>query len=69
MPRRITLFSLVVLDYYEAKAFFLSISFTCREDTPLSSGKRWLRVAPKDGETEILLAKAKGNRQVEVIGN
>ena len=40
MPSRIALFSLLVPDYDDALAFFLSIGFECREDTDLGNGKR-----------------------------
>lgn len=68
MPHRIALFSLLVPDYDEALTFFLGIGFECREDTDLGNGKRWIRVAPSAGETEILLALAVGDRQTAAIG-
>lgn len=68
MPNRIALFSLLVPDYDEALAFFLKIGFVCREDTDLGGDKRWVRIAPPSGETEILLARAVGERQVAAIG-
>lgn len=68
MPSRIALFSLLVPDYDAALAFFLSIGFECREDTDLGHGKRWVRIAPKGAETEILLARAVGEGQEAAIG-
>ncbi|MCB6179641.1 VOC family protein [Rhodobacter sp. Har01] len=68
MANRIALFSLLVPDYDEALAFFLRIGFECREDTDLGNGKRWVRIAPRGGETEILLARAVGSRQSAAIG-
>jgi predicted enzyme related to lactoylglutathione lyase len=68
MPKQIALFSLLVPDYDEALAFFLRIGFECREDTDLGQGKRWVRIAPIGAETEILLARADGDRQTEAIG-
>lgn len=68
MPNRIALFSLLVPDYDEALAFFTNIGFECREDTDLGGGKRWVRIAPAGGETEILLARAVGARQSSAIG-
>ena len=67
-PTRIALFSLLVPDYDEALAFFLGLGFTCREDTDLGNGKRWVRIAPPNAETEILLARAVGDQQA-AIGN
>jgi predicted enzyme related to lactoylglutathione lyase len=68
MPNRIALFSLLVPDYDEALAFFLRIGFECREDTDLGNGKRWVRIAPCGAETELLLARAVGDRQIAAIG-
>lgn len=68
MPNRLALFAILVPDYDEALDFFLRVGFECREDTDLGNGKRWVRIAPRGGETEILLARAVGERQVEAIG-
>lgn len=68
MPNRIALFSLLVPDYDEALAFFLRIGFECREDSDLGGGKRWVRIAPRGGETELVLARAVGDRQTAAIG-
>ncbi len=68
MPCRLALFSLLVPDYDEALAFFDKIGFECREDTDLGNGKRWVRIAPPEGETEMLLARAVGERQQAAIG-
>lgn len=68
MPNRIALFSLLVPEYDEALTFFLSIGFECREDTDLGNGKRWVRIAPRGGETEILLARTVGDHQRATIG-
>jgi len=68
MPTHIALVSLLVPDYDEALAFFLTLGFTCLEDTDLGGGKRWVRMAPPGAETEILLARAVGERQEAAIG-
>ncbi|MBT9382288.1 VOC family protein [Pseudooceanicola sp. CBS1P-1] len=68
MPHRVALFSLLVPDYDAALSFFLAIGFECREDTDLGDGKRWVRIAPPHAETEILLARARGERQEAAIG-
>lgn len=39
------------------------------EDTPLSATKRWVRVAPKNAQVSLLLAKAEGETQAERIGD
>lgn len=68
MLNRIALISLLVPDYDDALRFFLGIGFDCREDTDLGDGKRWVRVAPPDGNTDILLARATDPRQRAAIG-
>ena len=68
MPARIAQFSLLVDDYDTALAFFTAIGFDCREDTDLGGGKRWLRIGLPGAETEILLARAVGDRQISAIG-
>ena len=68
MPRRLAHLSLLVPDYDEALAFFLGIGFECREDTDLGGGKRWVRIAPREGDSEILLARAVGDQQQAAIG-
>ena len=68
MPKRIALFSLLVPDYDEALEFFGRIGFECRKDTDLGGGKRWVRIAPPGAETDILLARAVGDRQSATIG-
>jgi predicted enzyme related to lactoylglutathione lyase len=68
--KRIASFALVVPDYGAALAFFVGgLGFDLREDTDLGGGKRWVRIAPKGAETEILLARAVGERQEAAIGN
>jgi len=68
MPRQIALFSLLVPDYDEAIAFFTAIGFEVKEDTDLGDAKRWVRVAPPNAETDILLARASNDRQNRAIG-
>ena len=68
MPSRLACISLLVPDYDDALAFFRGIGFECREDTDLGNGKRWVRVAPDGGGSEILLARAATDRQVAAIG-
>ncbi|WP_108503063.1 VOC family protein [Paracoccus indicus] len=68
MPARIAHFSLLVPDYDAALDFFCRIGFECREDTDLGNGKRWVRIAPPGAETEILLARATGDRQSGSVG-
>ena len=60
--------ALLVPDYDDALDFFLGIGFVCREDTDLGDGKRWIRIAPPSGVTEILLARAVTDRQLAAVG-
>lgn len=69
MPKRLALFSLLVPDYDEALEFFTSIGFDRLEDTDLGDGKRWVRIAPPEAETAILLARASDDRQRNAIGD
>lgn len=69
MPKRLAHIALLVPDYDEALAFFDAIGFERREDTDLGDGKRWVRVAPRAGDTEILLARAVGDRQEAAVGD
>ncbi|MEL7151822.1 MAG: VOC family protein [Pseudomonadota bacterium] len=68
MPKRIAQFSLLVPDYDPAITFFTAIGFSLVEDTDLGGGKRWVRIALPGAGTEILLARAVGERQVAAIG-
>ena len=58
-----------VPDYQEAIDYFVgTLGFTLIEDTKLSEEKRWVLVSPGSG-TCLLLAKAKGERQIATIEN
>ncbi|MCG6883569.1 MAG: VOC family protein [Silicimonas sp.] len=68
MPVRLAQFALLVPDYDEGIAFFSAIGFQCNEDTDLGNGKRWVRMGLPGAGTEILLARAVGERQQSAIG-
>lgn len=60
----------VVREYDEAIEFFTQkLKFKLVEDTMLSDKKRWVLVAPQNGETALLLAKADSPEQEKHIGN
>lgn len=62
--------TLLVRDYDEAIAFYVgALGFDLLEDTTLGADKRWVRVAPKDGDVALLLAKASTPEQVARIGD
>ncbi|WP_342075416.1 VOC family protein [Yoonia sp. SS1-5] len=68
MIKHIAHFAILIPDYDAALRFFTSIGFECLEDTQLEEGKRWVRVAPKGSQTEILLAKAATKNQLQTVG-
>lgn len=63
--------ALVVRDYDEAISFYVDkLKFELLEDTPLSKQKRWVRIKPRgNGQSGLLLAKAKNENQAAFIGN
>jgi catechol 2,3-dioxygenase-like lactoylglutathione lyase family enzyme len=64
--------ALVVREYDEAIAFYTQkLGFELVEDTPLplEGAKRWVRVRPPGGVTELLLARAATPEQATRIGN
>lgn len=62
--------TLLVPDYDAGIAFYVDkLGFALLENTQLSPTKRWVRVAPKGGQTALLLAKADGAAQSDAIGN
>lgn len=65
--------ALVVREYDPAIAFFVNaLGFELVEDVPSLTNdgrpKRWVVVRPPGGVTGILLARADGDRQAEVVG-
>jgi catechol 2,3-dioxygenase-like lactoylglutathione lyase family enzyme len=71
MQQSIAHIALVVEDYDAAIQFYTEVlGFDLLEDTPLSTTKRWVRVAPKGSTgTQLLLAKAANDEQKTRIGN
>lgn len=71
MTRSIAFVTFVVRDYDEAVAFFTgALRFMLLEDTPLSDGKRWVRVAPAHNNgAALLLAKAATPEQLSRVGD
>ncbi|MCE3282074.1 MAG: hypothetical protein K0Q66_811 [Chitinophagaceae bacterium] len=71
MNQHIVHIAVVVNDYDEAIEFYTQkLGFQLIEDTPLSSTKRWVLVAPRGAsECHLLLAKAVGDEQRSRIGN
>jgi catechol 2,3-dioxygenase-like lactoylglutathione lyase family enzyme len=62
--------SLLVADYDAAIAWFTrSLGFVLVEDTDMGGGKRWVKVAPRGGQTALILAKASTPDQIARIGN
>jgi len=70
MPSRLGAVAFLVRDYDEAITWFTgALGFDLIEDTPLGPGKRWVLVAPRGGETPLLLAKADGAAQAARVGD
>lgn len=71
MNQSIAHIALVVADYDEAIRFYTEkLGFELIEDTPQSETKRWVLVAPKNGEgCNLLLTQAVGEEQKSRIGN
>lgn len=68
--RQISLVTLIVPDYEAGLDFYVrKLGFVLLEDADLGGGKRWVRVAPKGGETALLLAKAANSAQKTAIGS
>jgi catechol 2,3-dioxygenase-like lactoylglutathione lyase family enzyme len=69
------LVSVIVEDYDEAIDFFTrALGFELAEDSPATTTvggrpKRWVVVRPPGTQTGILLARADGPRQRDVVGN
>ena len=69
---RLALVTVVVRDYDEAIAFWVDgLGFELVEDTPLSSDKRWVVVAPRGGGhgSGLLLARAANDAQRARVGD
>ncbi|HEV3057089.1 MAG TPA: VOC family protein [Vicinamibacterales bacterium] len=67
------LVALVVRDYDAAIRFFVDVlQFDLVEDTPSLTNdgrpKRWVVVRPPGGQTGVLLARADGDRQADIVG-
>ena len=70
MKQSIAHIALVVADYDEAIKFYTEkLDFVLIEDTPQSETKRWVLVAPKNSECQLLLAKVASEEQSSRIGN
>ena len=71
MPQNLALVTVVVRDYDEAIAYYTQcLGFQLIEDTPLSDGKRWVRVAPLASRgTGLLLARAATPAQAARVGD
>jgi catechol 2,3-dioxygenase-like lactoylglutathione lyase family enzyme len=68
MAMRLARVSILVPDYDAGIAFFGGVGFELHEDRELGGGKRWVTMGTPGASTEILLAKAVGDRQQAMIG-
>jgi catechol 2,3-dioxygenase-like lactoylglutathione lyase family enzyme len=69
--RRVATVALVVANYDEAIAWYSErLGFLLLEDVDLGGGKRWVTVAPANGQgARLLLAEASDAAQRQSIGN
>lgn len=68
--QQIASIALLVADYDEAIAFYTQkLGFSLLEDTPLGGDKRWVRVAPGNAGTALLLARASTPAQLQQVGD
>ncbi|MBZ9742367.1 MULTISPECIES: VOC family protein [unclassified Mesorhizobium] len=69
--RRVATVALVVADYDDAISWYVGrLGFALLEDVDLGGGKRWVTVAPANGQgARLLLAEASDETQRQSIGN
>ncbi|CAH2403329.1 VOC family protein [Mesorhizobium escarrei] len=69
--RRIATVALVVANYDEAICWYVDrLGFLLTEDVDLGGGKRWVTVAPANGQgARLLLAEAADDAQKNSVGN
>ncbi|TIO09677.1 VOC family protein [Mesorhizobium sp.] len=69
--RRVATVAVVVTDYDEAISWYVGkLGFVLTEDVDLGGGKRWVTVAPANGQgARLLLAEAADAVQESRIGN
>ncbi|PAQ05737.1 VOC family protein [Mesorhizobium temperatum] len=69
--RRVATVALVVANYDEAISWYVDrLGFSLIEDADLGGGKRWVTVAPANGQgARLLLAEAADDAQRDSIGN
>ncbi|RWI28311.1 VOC family protein [Mesorhizobium sp.] len=69
--RRLVTVALVVANYDEAIDWYVDrLGFLLTEDVDLGGGKRWVTVAPANGQgARLLLAEAADDAQRDSIGN
>lgn len=69
--RSIATVALVVENYDEAIAWYVErLGFVLTDDVDLGGGKRWVTVAPANGQgARLLLAEASGEMQASRIGD
>ena len=67
MSQHLALIALLVPEYDEGIAFFTEVlGFDLLEDSDQGGGKRWVRVAPRGGQTAFLLARAVGAQRAAI---
>ncbi len=71
VQQQIANIALVVENYDDAIAFYTQkLQFTLVEDTDLGGGKRWVLISPPNSNgTNLLLAQASNDQQLQAVGN
>lgn len=70
MKRQLALTTFLARDYDDAIAWFTdALGFKVRQDKDMGGGKRWVEVAPSDGGSGLLIAKAANAQQDAAVGN
>jgi len=69
--RKVATVSLLVTDYDEAIAWYRAkLRFVVCADSDLGEGRRWVTMAPDPpGGVQVLLAKAKNQKELAQVGN
>ncbi|MCC4831288.1 VOC family protein [Shewanella sp. 10N.7] len=71
VQQQIANIALVVENYDDAIAFYTQkLQFTLVEDTDLGGDKRWVLISPPNSNgTNLLLAQASNDQQLQAVGN
>jgi len=67
VSQHLCLVAVLVPEYDAGIAFFVgTLGWELLEDTDQGGGKRWVRVAPKGAQTQVLIARAVGEQRTAI---